>query len=131
MKRRGPQGGWRAALLIAGVIAAAAAVAGPPKVTVYPERGSCIDDPQKMRRDHHAMLHQQKNRTVMLGERDAKVNFQQCIACHASAETRSVAAGPNDFCVACHQYAAVKIDCFTCHQPNAPQSTIQSVRSGR
>ena len=27
----------------------------------------------------------------------------------------AVAAAPGDFCLSCHSYAAVKIDCFECH----------------
>ena len=38
-----------------------------------------------------------------------------CVACHATTPTGSVSAGPGDFCVACHRYAAVKVDCFECH----------------
>jgi hypothetical protein len=36
-----------------------------------------------------------------------------------------VASAPGDFCVACHQYAAVKIDCFECHtgKPGGKQAT--------
>ena len=30
-------------------------------------------------------------------------------------ETGSVAAAPTNFCVSCHSYAAVKLDCFECH----------------
>jgi hypothetical protein len=30
-----------------------------------------------------------------------------------------VAAAPGDFCVSCHTYAAVRIDCFECHASKA------------
>ena len=42
---------------------------------------------------------------------------------HASETTGSVAAAKDDFCVSCHSYAAVKIDCFDCHSTK-PQGSI-------
>jgi len=34
-----------------------------------------------------------------------------------------VASSKEDFCMGCHSYAAVKLDCFECHssKPKAPQ----------
>ena len=53
--------------------------------------------------------------TVHGGIRGAKASLKACVECHASTPTGSVAKAPGDFCVACHSYAAVKIDCFECH----------------
>ncbi|WP_217125158.1 hypothetical protein [Hydrogenophilus thiooxidans] len=69
-----------------------------------------------MRRDHPKMLHEQKHRTVVLGERGARVQLAQCVSCHAGAQSHSVVASERDFCRACHDYVAVKLDCFHCHQ---------------
>ncbi len=49
------------------------------------------------------------------GIRGAKYSLKGCIDCHAGAKTGSVAQTSEDFCVACHRYAAVQIDCFECH----------------
>ena len=68
-----------------------------------------------MRRSHMDMLKHQRDDTVHGGIRGAKVSLKACVECHASRETRSVAAARTDFCVSCHSYAAVKIDCFECH----------------
>lgn len=112
-------------LAVGFAVAVATVTAAPPQPKVYPERGPCIDEPVKMRRQHHVMLKHQRTITVHEGVRDAKVDLNRCIACHASPDTNSVAARPSDFCLSCHQYAAVKIDCFTCHQPTvAPGSAF-------
>jgi hypothetical protein len=75
----------------------------------------CVADPAFMRRNHMDLLKHQRNETVHQGVRDAKASLKGCIACHASATTGSVAAAKTDFCVSCHSFAAVKIDCFECH----------------
>jgi hypothetical protein len=61
------------------------------------------------------LLKHQRDDTVRGGIRGAKYSLKDCVGCHAGAKTRSVAAAPGDFCVSCHSYAAVTIDCFECH----------------
>ena len=75
----------------------------------------CVDEPAVMRRDHPAMLKHQRDATVHGGIRGAKHSLAGCIGCHAGAQTGSVAQAATDFCVSCHRYAAVTIDCFECH----------------
>jgi hypothetical protein len=114
---------------VTGVIAlaalASAACAGgtngkPAAGTLLPaieaaRSGPCVADPAFMRRNHPDLLKHQRNETVHLGVRDQRASLKGCIGCHASAETGSVAAAKTDFCVSCHSYAAVKVDCFECH----------------
>jgi hypothetical protein len=75
----------------------------------------CVAPPAEMRRNHMEMLRHQRDDTVRGGVRGAKASLQGCVDCHAGAQTHSVSKAPGDFCVSCHQYAAVKIDCFECH----------------
>lgn len=81
----------------------------------------CVAPPEVMRRSHMDFLKHQRDDTVRGGIRGAKFSLKGCIDCHASPKTRSVAQADGDFCVSCHAYAAVKIDCFECHssQPHA------------
>ena len=88
--------------------------------------GPCVADPAFMRRNHPDLLKHQRNETVHLGVRDQRASLKGCIGCHASAETGSVAAAKTDFCVSCHSYAAVKVDCFECHASN-PQTAASGV----
>lgn len=75
----------------------------------------CVEDPATMRRDHMRLLDHQRDATVHGGIRGAKHSLKGCIDCHAGAASSSVANAPTDFCVGCHRYAAVTIDCFECH----------------
>lgn len=81
----------------------------------------CIDSPEVMRRTHMDMLKHQRDRTVRQGIRGEKAQLNACIDCHAGAgagaAAGSVVGKPQAFCEGCHQYAAVKLDCFECHQP--------------
>ncbi|MCP5265981.1 MAG: hypothetical protein H6934_07700 [Burkholderiaceae bacterium] len=86
----------------------------------------CIAPVEEMRRNHMKMLHHQRDRTMRQGIRGGKASLNDCIACHATpqatrsgstdAAIRSVLGSPDGFCQSCHAYAAVKLDCFECHQ---------------
>jgi hypothetical protein len=94
-----------------------------PKPVIEPARGGqCVEDPAYMRRHHMELLKHQRDETMHGGIRGAKYSLKTCIECHASQTTNSVTAAPTNFCVSCHSYAAVKIDCFECHATQ-PQKT--------
>lgn len=108
------------ALALVAVLPAASADGKPAASTLLPaiqpaRSGLCVADPAFMRRNHMDLLKHQRNETVHRGVRDSRASLKGCIACHASTETHSVAAAQGDFCVSCHSYAAVKVDCFECH----------------
>jgi hypothetical protein len=101
--------------LIAALAAAPAAAADLGPVVPAAKPGThCVADPALMRRDHMVFLKHQRDVTVHQGIQ-GKFSLTDCVDCHASAATGSVAAAPGDFCVSCHRYAAVSIDCFECH----------------
>ena len=79
----------------------------------------CVEPADLMRRYHMAFLKHQRDDTVRGGVRGAKHSLRGCIDCHANVQTRSVAQAEGNFCVSCHSYAAVKIDCFECHTSKA------------
>ena len=102
------------------LLAAAPALAADsrvPKPVIEPARAGtqCIADPATMRRQHPAMLKHQRDDTVHGGIRGAKASLKGCVECHASPVSGSVAKTETNFCVSCHAYAAVQIDCFECH----------------
>ncbi len=82
----------------------------------------CVEPTDYMRRNHMKLLTHHRSETVHEGIRTKKYSLKECINCHASKETGSVTAAKDNFCVSCHTYAAVKIDCFDCHS-SRPQST--------
>ncbi len=105
-------------VLLAAGVAFAADKGGRTPVPVI-ERATlgehCVADPAFMRRNHMDLLRHQRDDTVRGGIRGAKFGLKECIECHASAKTGSVARAETDFCTSCHSYAAVAIDCFECH----------------
>jgi hypothetical protein len=111
-----------ATLALASTLAPAAiAESRTPLPVIEPARAGtqCIADPATMRRDHPAMLKHQRDDTVRGGIRGAKASLRGCIDCHASQTTASVAKSATNFCVSCHSYAAVTVDCFECHTSKA------------
>ena len=104
-------------LLLAGAAVAGGAGARTPLPVI--ERAApgtqCVADPATMRRTHMDLLKHQRDDTVRGGIRGAKFSLKGCIDCHASQKTNSVAQAETNFCVSCHSFAAVKIDCFECH----------------
>lgn len=119
-----------ASVVLVGLTPALAGEASPkraPKAVfepaIEPARGEqCVADPAYMRLNHMDLLKHQRNETVHLGVRDPRFSLKGCIGCHASTATGSVAVAKTDFCVSCHSYAAVKVDCFECHS-SKPQAT--------
>jgi hypothetical protein len=110
-------------LLIGGVTHADSPTSRVPKPVIEAARGGqCVEDPAFMRRHHMELLKHQRDDTMHGGIRGAKYSLKTCIECHASQTTNSVTAAPTNFCVSCHTYAAVKIDCFECHATQ-PQKT--------
>lgn len=107
----------RLAMALVLIAVVGAATAAPPLPTIErAARGTqCVEDTAFMRRHHMELLKHQRDDTVRGGIRGAKYSLKDCVGCHAGAKTRSVAAAPGDFCVSCHSYAAVTIDCFECH----------------
>jgi hypothetical protein len=100
-----------------------------PKPVIEPAKGEkCIEAPEVMRREHMTMLKHQRDDTVHGGVRGEvgrkSASLLGCVECHAGKKTGSVAATKEDFCVSCHAYAGVRIDCFECHatRPKAAQA---------
>lgn len=117
-------------LVTAWVLAAALALAGyaapasaAPVIEKAVKGERCVEDVASMRRNHMRFLRHQRDDTVRGGIRGARHSLKGCVDCHASRTSGSVAAAPGDFCVACHSYAAVKIDCFDCHATRPAAAT--------
>ena len=116
-----------ALVLLMAPVLALAADSRTPKPVIEPARAGtqCIAEPATMRRDHPAMLEHQRDETVRGGIRGAKASLKGCIECHASPATGSVAKTEANFCVSCHSYTAVRIDCFGCHATRPAATAAQ------
>ncbi len=94
-----------------------------PVITKAVKGEQCVESNDFMRRNHMKVLLHHRDETVLEGIRTEKFSLKECINCHASEKTGSVAASKDDFCVSCHSYASVKIDCFECHSTK-PQGSV-------
>jgi cytochrome c553 len=113
-------------------MAFAAAQAAEPGRTPLPaiaieKPGQCVEPKDVMRRDHMKLLKHQRDKTLHQGIRSKPHSLNECISCHASQKTGSVT-GAGGFCQSCHDYAAVKLDCWDCHQPKPGQKTAAGVK---
>jgi hypothetical protein len=105
----------RIAVLLLAAVLALAVYAETPRFKI--ERGeACVAPVAEMRRDHMKMLLHQRDRTLREGVRTTRFSLKGCVDCHASEKTGSVL-GKEGFCSSCHEYTAVRIDCFECHTP--------------
>jgi hypothetical protein len=113
-----------AALAWAGADTAPKASGAPKPVITKAVKGEqCVEPTDDIRRNHMEMLDHHRDEVVIEGIRTKKYSLKECINCHASEKTGSVATAKDDFCVSCHSYAAVKIDCFDCHSTK-PQASM-------
>ena len=118
--------------ILAGLIAASTAFAAEPKKPVRvslptvnankDKAEQCVEPTELMRRDHMKMILHQRDETMHRGIRTAKHSLKNCVNCHADNKTGSVL-GQNGFCESCHTYAAVTMDCFSCHTDKAEKKT--------
>jgi predicted CXXCH cytochrome family protein len=96
-----------------------------------PTRGQgekCVADTDWMRRNHMVVLMHQRDATVHDGIRTKRFSLKGCIDCHAvkGADGKPVTvASSTHFCRTCHDYVAVRVDCFECHasRPEAKATT--------
>lgn len=102
-----------------------------PTITKAVKGEQCVEATDFMRRNHMKLLDGHRDKTVIEGVRSKKHSLKECINCHASEKTGSVATAKDDFCISCHSYAAVKIDCFECHstKPQGP-ATMHPLNAG-
>ncbi len=78
----------------------------------------CVAPTDWMRRFHMTALNHKRDDTVHDGIRTPQFSLKACIDCHAVSGADGKAVTVKDerhFCRSCHDYAAVKVDCFECH----------------
>lgn len=71
------------------------------------------------RQNHMTLLLHDRDLTLRDGDRDIQASISTCFDCHAVKDDAGKAVtieDPRHFCRVCHDYAAVKVDCFMCHR---------------
>lgn len=106
-------------LVIGGASAPAVADGRTPVPAIVKGKGDqCVEPVEVMRRDHMKFLLHQRDRTVHEGIRTKRHSLKGCIDCHSVRDDAGKpipVTEPGQFCQSCHSYAAVKLDCFSCH----------------
>ena len=108
-------------LLLGGIVpwTPATVYAEVVKPQIPPARGEqCVEPVEIMRRDHFDFMKHDRDKMVHQGVRAIRHSLAGCIDCHASkdAQGQFIPINAEDqFCQSCHVYAAVTMDCFTCH----------------
>ena len=114
------------ALVMTALLAASmAGIAEVPKPKPIHGEGECVEPEDVMKRNHMEFILHQRDETVHNGIRTSKHSLKQCVSCHAVKDDNGEYVHVDDsrhFCVTCHEYAAVSIDCFQCHA-DTPRST--------
>ena len=100
----------------------------PAKEKANPET-LCVEPVEDMRKNHMEYILHQRDDTMRRGIRTSKHSLKECIDCHnpPGADGKVLSVKSRDhFCSSCHHYAAVKIDCFTCHTDKPAGTTYRS-----
>ena len=100
---------------VLGSVSAGDAVDGSAKADKLDQ---CVAPTPEMRRNHFEMIKHQRDLTVHLGIRKTDDSLAGCVDCHARKDSAGAAVAINsegEFCAGCHEFAAVSIDCFSCH----------------
>ena len=97
---------------------------------------SCVEPTDFMRRNHMEVIKHQRDETVHGGIRSTKHSLAGCIACHGAKGPTGELLPVNDekqFCGACHDFAAVRLNCFDCHAtvPTARMAPLSNSGSAR
>ena len=100
----------------------------PPKAV----GGQCDADPKWMRKWHMQVLDHKRDETMHQGIRTKKYSLKNCITCHAVKDESNKYITVKDerhFCRSCHDYAAVRIDCFDCHASRPGQEMDKATKA--
>lgn len=114
-------------LVLAGWVTASAVAEVAHPVIPKGKGERCVADTSVMRRNHMQLLKHQRDETMHNGIRTERFSLVGCMNCHAYVNSQPVSIkDERHFCNVCHQYAAVKIDCFECHA-STPQPVSAAV----
>lgn len=90
----------------------------------------CVEPAEYMRANHMQLLNQWREAFVQNGKteyvnsqgKSFEISLQSCLQCHSTGTVPNTGGVSNpalntsdQFCVSCHNYAAVKPTCWSCH----------------
>lgn len=86
----------------------------------------CVADTQEMRVNHMNYLMGHRDDVMRRGIRTKQFHLSECIECHVPArdEAAPTQASGEHFCMSCHAFAGVSVDCFSCHATQPEKSAM-------
>ena len=97
------------------------------------DKTECVEPIGDMRKNHMEFLKHKRDLTMREGVRTKTHSLTECIDCHVTPNDKGEFARIGDdkhFCSSCHNYAAVKVDCFDCHS-DLPEDAAKKLRSAK
>jgi len=79
---------------------------------------NCVRETSFMRRNHMELIEHQRDVTVHQGIRNTTDSLANCVDCHVGYDQQRQPVpvyADGQFCRACHEFAAVDMNCFGCH----------------
>lgn len=112
------------ALVAAGFAAPGNAQEQEARSSLLPEIPKATGEPhpegnEYWRRNHMSLMLHDRDLTMHDGDREIGASLKGCFDCHAAKDDQGqivTYASEQHFCRACHDYVAVKVDCFMCHR---------------
>ncbi len=104
-----------------------------PKAKATEEFG-CVAPISDMRKNHMEKLLHQRDKTMHDGIRTKTFSLEECIDCHITPKKDGTYANFGEdefFCSSCHNYAAVKVDCFDCHRDKPDDVEVEHSMIGK
>lgn len=97
-----------------------------PNIPAPVKGEECVEDTEVMRKDHMKYLKSHRDETLREGIRTKKYSLKECLECHVppKEEAQADRSEGEHFCKSCHQYAAVRVDCFECHATRPEKSAM-------
>ena len=115
-------------------LAAAPALAGDLSslMPVVPKAsGDAHPVEENWRKNHMEYMKHDRDMALREGETEIGASLGQCFDCHAvkdeAGDYVTYEESEKHFCRACHDYAAVKVDCFMCHRSTPSQTDHAAV----
>lgn len=85
------------------------------------------------RKNHMDLMRHDRDLTVRNGIRDIGASLTGCFDCHAATDDAGQIVtyeSEQHFCRTCHDYVAVKVDCFMCHRSTPDGVDEHAIQAG-
>jgi len=114
----------RLVLLVALLIGGAGLATAQERSSLLPDIPVATGEPhaegnEYWRRNHMNLMKHDRDLTVRDGDRQIEASLKGCFDCHTAKDDAGQVVtyqSEKHFCRACHEYVAVKVDCFMCHR---------------